>query len=80
MLEEVAMQFGLISNGGKEAQPTTWHALKPQGDGWTTVCTAMSARPGMKVVAIASEPGQMLCQLKRCRVAVEGWKSAQTGV
>jgi hypothetical protein len=63
------MMFGQISNGGTNAEPVVWHALRPQGESWTTVCTAATARPGLTVIATSSQPGPVLCRLKRCQVA-----------
>jgi hypothetical protein len=38
----------------------------------------MSARPGLKVVTTASEPGLSTCKLARCRRVIEEWKSSHT--
>jgi hypothetical protein len=73
---DVEVLFGQISNGGANAEPATWHALKPQGDGFTTMCTAMSARPNLKVIATAPEPGPVMCRLARCRNVIEQWRSS----
>jgi hypothetical protein len=72
------MIFGQISNGGSNAEPVVWHALRPQGDGWVTCCTAMSARPGLRVIATAPEPGPVTCRLKRCALALREWEAART--
>jgi hypothetical protein len=73
--EKRQMMFGQLSNGGVNSEPVSWHALRPQGEGWRTVCTAMSARPGMRVIATSPEPGPAMCKLKRCQRVMEEWKS-----
>jgi hypothetical protein len=67
--------FGLISSNGPNSNPSMWHALRPQGDGWTTLCTAATARPGLKVIAASPEPGPVTCRLARCQRAVEQWRN-----
>jgi hypothetical protein len=56
--------FGQLSNGGRATNPLVWHVLRPAGEGWTTVCTASAARPGLTVVNLSGEPGPTVCKLK----------------
>jgi hypothetical protein len=72
------MMFGQLSNGGRATSPLVWHVLRPAEEGWTTVCTASTARPGLTVVNLSSEPGPTVCKLKRCRVVADAWMDSRT--
>jgi hypothetical protein len=71
------MMFGQVTNGGPNAKPWTWHVLRPEGAGWTTVCTASTARPGLAVINLSTEPGPVLCRLARCQAAVADWRQSR---
>jgi hypothetical protein len=72
------IMFGQLTNNGPSSAPATWHVVCPQGDSWATACTAISARPGMRVINMADEPGPTLCKLVRCQRAVETWRASRT--
>ncbi len=43
-----AVAFGQLGNGSTGAT-ATWHVLRWGNGEWTTVCTAITARPGLRL-------------------------------
>jgi hypothetical protein len=72
--------FGQLTNGATVAENATWHVLRWSDDGgWRTLCTAMTARPNLRVVNISDKPGDRVCRLVRCQRMFATWADQTAG-
>jgi hypothetical protein len=67
--------FGQLGRAERPVEGAKWHVLRAVDGEWRPVCTAATARPGVRVLYIADKPGSPVCGLQRCVRALAAWEA-----